>query len=169
MTMKQNKLDHINNSGFKVPKDYFSQVEEHILNDVSLKAKTETSGFEVPDSYFDAVEQKILDNVVHKNDPKVVTLFPWKKLAYTTAIAASLILMFNIFLKPKETITWNDIETASIEDYLEDAEISSFELASLLTDDELTTNNFTDNEIPEGSIEDYLLENVDLENLMIEQ
>ncbi|OUS01939.1 hypothetical protein A9Q86_04620 [Flavobacteriales bacterium 33_180_T64] len=164
--MTQKKLDTIKTSGFKTPKDYFSQVEEQILNEVSLIDKANHSGFEVPGSYFESLESKILDKVNPKNDTPVISLFSWKKLVYTSAIAASLILMFTIFT-PSE-ITFEDIETASIEYYIEQEGFSNYDLASLLTEEELSTVNFIDNEILEETIEDYLLDNVDIEELIIE-
>lgn len=167
--MTQKKLDKIKTSGFKTPKDYFSQVEEQILNEVKLIDKANSSGFEVPDSYFDTVETNILESIAAENDTKVVSLVRWKKVMYTSAIAASLILMFNVFYNASESITINDIETASIESYLETEDYSSYELASLLTEEELSKDNFIDNDISQGSLEDYLLDNVDIEDLIIEQ
>ena len=60
--MKQNKLHTIKTSGFKTPKDYFSKVEEQILNEVNLMDKVDASGFDIPESYFDAVEHTIMNS-----------------------------------------------------------------------------------------------------------
>ncbi|WP_298903348.1 hypothetical protein [uncultured Psychroserpens sp.] len=166
--MKQNKLNTIKTSGFKTPKDYFSQVEEQILNEVKIVDKVDQSGFDVPESYFDTVESAILDTVASESDTKVVRLFPWKKIMYSTAVAAVLILMFSLFFKSSDHVSWDDLEIVSIENYLEYEDYTSNELASLLTDDELDNDNFIDNEIPETSIEDYLLDNAELEDLIIE-
>lgn len=167
--MKQKKLDTIKTSGFKTPKDYFSKVEEQILSEVSMIDKVEQSGFEVPESYFDSVEKSILNQVTPENDTKVVSLFTWKKVMYTSAIAASLILMFNVFYSPSENINFEDIEMASIENYIEAEDYTSYELAALLTEDELNKDNFIDNNISEDLLEDYLLDQVDIEDLIIEQ
>ncbi|WP_298758526.1 hypothetical protein [uncultured Psychroserpens sp.] len=166
--MKQKKLDTIKTSGFKTPKDYFSQVEEQILNEVKLIDKVDQSGFDVPESYFDSIEKDILDKINSENDSKVVSLVNWKKIMYTTAIAASLILMFNVFFNTGENVTWENLDTASIENYIEVEDYTTYELASLLTEDELNKDNFIENDIPENSIETYLLDNVELEDLIIE-
>ncbi|MFT5848013.1 MAG: hypothetical protein ACJARX_000198 [Psychroserpens sp.] len=165
--MKQNKLDTINTSGFKVPKDYFSQVEAQILNEVDLKNKVEVSGFHIPDSYFETIEKSIVQKLKDEQRVKVINLFSWKKTIYASAaIAACLVLMFNVFYNTSEVLTFDSLETASIENYLEQEDYTSYELASLLTEEELNINNFTDTEISEESLEDYLLNQTDIEDLI---
>lgn len=167
--MNKKNIHNIKSPGFKVPDKYFSQVEEHIINELNLHSKTETSGFEVPKTYFEDIDQKILKRIAHENDTKVIPLFTWKNTTYAAAVAACLILMFNILWTPSESPSFETLEMASIENYLDQEELSSHELVSLLTEDELNSNNFIDDEFPEGALEDYLLDNVDLENLIIEQ
>ena len=166
--MKNNKLQDIHTSGFKTPKDYFSKVEEQILDELNLKTKVEQSGFKVPDSYFDTLESKILHQVSSKNDVKVIPLQPWKKILYATAVAASLILMFNVFFKSSEQLKFEDIELSSIENYLVEGDYTSYELATLLTEEELSSFNTINSEISIDSIEDYLLDNATIEDLIIE-
>lgn len=164
--MKEKKLDTINTSGFKVPKDYFSQLEEQILTEVLLKNTVDTSGFNVPDSHFETLENKIFQKLEEEQDVKVIPLFSWKKVMYISALAACVILMFNAFYNDSETITFDSLETSSIQNYLEQEDYTSYELASLLTDDELNINIFTDTKISEESLEDYLLNQSDIEDLI---
>ncbi|WP_040253482.1 hypothetical protein [Psychroserpens mesophilus] len=163
--MKKSKLEHIKTSGFTTPKDYFSTVEEQILNETSLKNKVDKAGFVVPDKYFDTVDQDILNRL--ENDTPVINLRSRRTFYYVAGIAASLVLMLNVFYT-SETITINDVETASIENYLEDSDYTSYELAALLTEDELNSFNLINTEISEASIEDYLLNHVTIEDLIIE-
>ena len=74
--------------------------------------------------------------------------------------------MLNVFNTTAEDISFDSLETASIENYIEQEDYTSYELASLLTDDELSSNNFIDTNIPEESLEDYLLEQSDIEDLL---
>ncbi|WP_028873375.1 hypothetical protein [Psychroserpens burtonensis] len=166
--MKEKELYTIKTSGFKVPKDYFSQVEEQILSEVQLKSTVDVSGFDVPDSYFESLENKIFLKLEEEQDVKVIPLFSWKKVMYVSAIAACLVLMFNVFYNASETITFDSLETASIENYLEQEDYTSYELASLLTEDELNINNFTDTEISEESLEDYLFDQSNIEDLILQ-
>nr|WP_321233163.1 hypothetical protein [uncultured Psychroserpens sp.] len=167
--MTQKKLDNNITSGFKTPKDYFSKVEEQILNEVKVIDKAEHSGFEVPESYFEKVESNILDTIALENNTKVVSLISWKKVTYTTAIAACLVLMFNVFFNTSEKVTFESIEITSIENYIETEDYTAYELASLLTEDELNKDNFIDTEISETTLEDYLLDHVEVEDLILEQ
>ncbi|MEM5564453.1 hypothetical protein WNY78_05040 [Psychroserpens sp. AS72] len=166
--MKHKKLDNINASGFKVPKDYFSQVEEQILNDVHLKNKVKNSGFDVPDSYFETLEDQIFERLDIKSETKIIPLFNWKKTLYVSAIAASLVLMFNVFYNASEELTFSSIDTASIEDYLADENYTSYELSELLTYEELSNDNFIETKITQEQLEDYLLNSSNLEDLLIE-
>lgn len=167
--MKQNKLETIKTSGFKTPKDYFSQVEEQILSEVRLIDKADHSGFEVPESYFDAVEHNILHQLASENDTKVVSFLSWKNVIYTSAVAAILVLMFNVFFTTSENLSFEDIEMASIENYLEQEDYTTYELASLLTEEELSKDNFIEHELSEDSLEDYLFDTIEIEDLIIEQ
>lgn len=166
--MKHKKLDHINTSGFKVPKDYFSQVEEQILSDVHLKNKVKHSGFDVPDSYFETLEERILKKLETKNEVKVISLFKWKKVIYASAIAACVVLMFNVFSNTSKELTFESIEIATIENYLEDEDFTSIDFTSLLTYEDVNKDNFIENEIPDYLIEDYLMNTIELEDLISE-
>ncbi|WP_047547735.1 hypothetical protein [Psychroserpens sp. Hel_I_66] len=166
--MKHNKLNTKKTSGFKIPKDYFSQLEEEILNEISLKNKAETTGFIIPDNYFETLDQEIANKLTAEHNAKVFPLFNWKKVMYATAIAASLVLMFNIFYNTSNPVTFDSLETASIENYLEQEDYTSYELSEFLTAEELNTTSFTDTEISEETIKDYLLDQSDIEDLIIQ-
>ena len=128
--MNKDNLHNIKDSGFKTPKNYFDGLEDSILNQIKLQEKVEDAGFKVPDNYFDSLDDKILDKVTHK--PKVISLFTKRNLLYASSIAAALVLMFNI-IGNKNDITFDDLEMASIENYLSEEDFSSYEYASLLT------------------------------------
>jgi len=166
--MKQKKLDHINTSGFNVPKDYFSKVEEQILSEVQLKSKVDTSGLKVPDGYFETLEDKLLAKVTTKPEPKVINLFNRKTLVFATTIAASIVLMFNLFYNTTNDVSFDSLDTASIEDFLVDENFTSYELSELLTYEELSHDNFIETKISEDQLEDYLLNSSNLEDLLIE-
>lgn len=163
--MNKNKLHNIKDSGFKTPKNYFDGLEDSIMNQIKLQEKVDDTGFKVPDNYFDSLEDKILDKVANK--PKVISLFTKRNLFYASSIAAALVLMFNIIGNNKE-LTFDNLELTSIEDYLSEENFSSYEFASLLTEEELTTDNFIDSELTDESLEDYLLQNARIEDLIIE-
>ncbi|MBR9845760.1 MAG: hypothetical protein GYB35_06440 [Algicola sp.] len=151
------------NSGFKVPKDYFSQVEEDILNDVRLKAKAKDSGFGIPESYFDEMETAILSHV--KPDSKVITLKSKSAWYYIAGIAASIVLIFSIFNHQSST---TEISVEMVETHLENSDLDTYELAQLLTDADLLEEDFVivDATYDEANLETYLLNNADIEILL---
>ena len=135
------------------------------MNQIKLDEKIEDTGFKVPDNYFESLDDKILDKVNHT--PKVISLFTKRNLFYVSSIAAAFVLMFNIIGNNK-VLTFDDLEMTSIENYLSEEDFSSYEFASLLTEEELTTNNFIDTDLTDESLVDYLLQNATIEDLIIE-
>ena len=140
----------------------------NVLNANKQISSVETSGHKIPDQYMESFDEKLLSKISDNDDPKIVQFISWKNTAYTSAVAASLILMFNVFFNSTDKLSFDAIETTSIENYLSETDFSSYELASLLTEDELNSNAFSDTFISESSIEDYLLENASIEDLIIE-
>ncbi len=169
--MKNNKLHNIKASGYKTPEHYFESFDDRLLDKLkennTLNA-IESTGFKVPGDYFETVNNKILSNLDNKDETKVVALFSWKKMGYASAVAASLILLFNVIFNTPEKVTYESLETASIENYLVEEDFTSYEFASLLTEEELNSEAFINTTISEESLEDYLLENANIEDLLIE-
>jgi len=163
--MNKNKLHNIKNSGFKTPKNYFDGLEDSILNQIKLNEKIDDTGFKVPDNYFESLDDVIINKVSQK--PKVISLFTKRNLFYASSIAAALVLMFSIFIN-KNDLTFDDLEVASIENYIYEEEFDTYELASLLSEEELNTDNFIDTDYTDEALEDYLLENTTIEDLIIE-
>lgn len=161
--MDKGKLHTIKNSGFKVPDNYFDSLEDSIMDQFNLSKKIAETGFKTPDSYFDTIEEKIMSRVDH--EPKVVQLFSKQNLVYVAGIAAALVLMFSIIVN-RNQLTFDDLETTSIENYLFEEDINTYELASLLTDDELITDDFIDSEMPSEALQEYLIQNATIEDLI---
>ncbi|MEM9679712.1 MAG: hypothetical protein AAF901_05260 [Bacteroidota bacterium] len=169
--MKPDQLKDINSAGFKVPDNYFDTFEAKLnarmasekgLNDI------EEAGFEVPKDYFETLDDKIMSQV--SNDPpgQVISLFSRRNLLYLSGVAAALLVAFTVFFKSAPE-SLDDLDSEIVKTYLSDEEISSFELAALLTDEELSTINteimeeaFSDDD----EIEDYLIDNTNLEDLI---
>ncbi|WP_034043996.1 hypothetical protein [Wocania ichthyoenteri] len=169
--MKNNNLHNIKSSGFKTPGKYFESFDEILLTKLKNKDELKVSkstGFKVPDDYFKTVDDKILSSLDNKEETKVISLFSWRKVAYASAVAASLILMFSITFNASEKLTFDSLETASIENYLVEEGFTTYELATLLTEEELSSETFINTNISEDLLEDYLLNNTNIEDLLIE-
>ncbi|WCO00643.1 hypothetical protein [Psychroserpens ponticola] len=166
--MENKKLHTIKSAGFKTSDSYFESFDDKLkarLTETQLIKNIDTPGFKVPDNYFENLDEKVVNRL--NEDQPVITLKSRRHLYYIAGVAASLILMFNVYLS-SETISINDIETVSIENYLEEGDFTSSDLAALLTEDELNKNNFIENEISESTIEDYLFDTIEFEDLILE-
>jgi hypothetical protein len=169
--MKDHKLHNIKSTGFKTPDNYFETLDDAVfskLAEENLSAQTNSSGFKVPENYFESIDSKILSTLDKKEDSKVISLFSWKKVAYISGVAASLILAFNLVFNNTNELTFDTLETASIENYLLNEDLSAYEIAPYLGMTELNSDNFIDNTMNASDIEDYLLQNSDIEQLIIE-
>lgn len=162
--MKSKKID--NKTGFKVPKDYFKNFEDDLFSELKLKSISPNSGFKVPENYFKSFDDKILKTLKKDNKTNVITLFPWKKIIYATAIAASLIIMFNISLNKAENLNINNIETASIENYILNEGLEPNDIASLFIDEDLSDMVSIKNNLNSETLENYVLDNLDIDDLI---
>jgi len=166
--MKNEKLHNIKTAGFKTPNDYFDSVEDSVfskLNEPQILENTESPGFKVPKDYFESLDEIILSKV-DGNESKVIPIFNWKKIAYVSGIAASVILAFNLFINNPKNVTFDNLETASIETYLMNEDLNAYDIAPYLGNVDLNSDNFVENTINASDIEDYLLQNSDVEHLI---
>ncbi|WP_299123750.1 hypothetical protein [uncultured Winogradskyella sp.] len=165
--MKKDKLHNIKSTGFKTPEKYFASFDEKIFEHISEKKfieEIETSGYSTPKNYFDTVEDNILKNLDTEVKP-IVHLMSRKNFYYVAGIAASLLLLFAIFIN-KENV--NEISAEMVETYLEDQDLDSYEIAQLLTDADILEEDFTiiETTYNEDNLEAYLLENADIETII---
>lgn len=165
--MKTNKLHTIKNTGFKVPNDYFDGIEDAILSDIKLKEMVPESGYKLPDTYLDALDDTIFNKISAKETPKVISIFNRKNIIYISSAAAAILLLFNLFtLKNKSA--FDRLDTETVENYIMDENIGSYEIVSLLLEENLLNEGFTELKIDEQTVETYILNNLDMENLIIE-
>jgi len=164
--MKRNSLKNINKTGFKVPENYFEDFQEALLSELKLKESCANSGFKVPENYFETLDNKILKAVKDQKETKVIKLFNWKKIAYATPIAATVIIMLGILFNKNSSLSIDKIETASIENYILTEELEPNEMASLFSNEDLSEINFTNNNLNPETLEDFVLDNLDIEEII---
>jgi cell division protein FtsL len=164
--MKKNSLNNISKTGFKVPKNYFKEFENTLLSELKLKEMSTNSGFKVPENYFETLDAKILKAIETEKEVKVINLFSWKKIAYVTSVAASLVIMFNVLFNNNKSLTIDSIETASIENYILTEELESNEMASLFTSTDLSDINFISNNFNPETLENFVLDNLEIEEII---
>lgn len=168
--MKKSHLHHIKDSGFKTPDGYFDAFDERLSKKLSAQedmASISDSGFKVPDNYFETFDKRLQARLQNETPVKVIRLNPWRKVAYLSGVAASIALLLTFLLNSKDDLTINQIETASIENYLKDQNLNVYDIASFLNEDDLIVDNFVSNSLTEESLETYLINNTSIEDLII--
>lgn len=147
--MTNKNLHNIKNSGFKVPQNYFEGLEDSILAEAKLKSIVSDSGFKTPEGYLDNFE------VLIKKETKVISIFSRKNILAVSSIAAALVLFFSLNLFNNSTLSINDLETTTVDNYiLDETEIG--DLTSLFQDIELNENQFIDYSISDETLDSYL-------------
>lgn len=176
--MKKDNL-HKNNGGFKVPKEYFENLENRISKRTSLKAEKKllsktknNSGFKIPEEYFINFENKILQKVKEaKPKRKVISLLNRKNILYFSGIAAMITIIISLPIRKESELNFNDITVSDIYTYFneENIKLSTIEIASLLEGGDNYTETLEDELINEDIILDYLsTEDLDDDILFIE-
>ncbi len=166
--MKNKDLHNDKTSGFKTPDNYFETFDERLFDRLSDERKIEgitEPGFSIPDHYFDTVEAEILGKLEPPKKTPIFTLNTRRTFYYVTGIAASLILMFAVFIKGN---TNDEISADMVESYLETRDLDSYELAELLSEAELLEEDFSviETSYNEDLLELYLLDNADIESII---
>ncbi len=166
--MKKDKLHNNKSSGFKTPNQYFESFEDKLFERLNQKESIkgiESTGYKVPKDFFDSIEDNIFDKLKTENKP-VISLQSRKTFYYITGIAASLLLLFAIFINTEKSEESLSIEM--VETYLENRDLNSYEIAQLLYDTDLLEDDFTIINTPyeEDNLESYLLDNSDIETIL---
>ena len=166
--MKNKDLHNIKSSGYKTPDNYFESFDDRIFDRLQDEKKIEDieqSGFSIPDQYFEKVESQILEKLDPPKVTPIFTLNTKRTLYYAVGIAASLILMFAIFLNENSN---DEISADMVESYLETRDLDSYELAELLNEAELLEEDFSviETSYNEDLLELYLLDNADIESII---
>ncbi len=176
--MKQ-KSPHTNR-GYKVPDDYFANVESSFFDTIKNSDPKEhaildhpnPSAYKVPDSYFEDLEDRILKRVP-PTKTEVIPLFSRKKLIYTTiSIAALFVLILSIYKQSNtaNSDTINLIETAYLQDYIDNGELelSLFEVEDILLDQNIDISAIDSDALQEESLYQYLEDHIETEYILTE-
>lgn len=167
--MKEDKLHHIKSTGFKAPDQYFESFQINLFDRLNKKEAIdgiETSGYVVPKDYFDSVEYNIFDKL-NTQDKPVIHLRSRKTFYTIAGIAASFVLLINLFLNNNNSITIDTLETAALESYLYQEDYTSDDIASLFKSDDISETSFIDVTISDEMLNQYL-ESIETEDLILD-
>ncbi|HFS67073.1 MAG TPA: hypothetical protein ENK67_02560 [Flavobacteriia bacterium] len=141
------------NKEFKIPENYFSELETKIMKSVATKNE-----FGVPSNYFEEVENKVLHKTIGKKNPKIILL-------QRLSIAAAIIIFVSIYFRTDKNITFSNINNNEIIDYLSE-NIDSDDMNDIIDIQkiEIPDNNLQKNEIikylDDNDIEEELYNNL---------
>ena len=163
MSEKKKHIEH--QSGFKVPKGYFNNLNNRLLNTLDMNDNNsiipEKSGFTTPKDYFKSftIDTEQLDKENNNSNSKIISLNN-KKLIYSLSIAASLVLLIAIVL-PKnnnDTITFESLNTTAFNDYIdtEHEALDTYMIAEVFNDEIEDLNLISNDEVIDESLIDYL-------------
>jgi len=170
--MKKSELHNIKDPGFQIPDAYFDTFDERLLKKLDLKremSEMDGTGYQVPKDYFDNFDAKLAQKLEGLNQPKVKSLRSWRHIAYYSGVAAVLVLMLTLFMKSEDNLSINQVETASIENYLTNENLNIYDIASFLSTEDIMVEDFVANMITDESLETYLLNNASIEDLINEK
>lgn len=167
--MKNNKLNNIKSTGFKIPENYFDSFEDNLLKRLEEKeplASIKTSGYTVPKDYFNTVETAIFNKLNTKEKP-VISLKSRNTFYYFAGIAASFVLLFSLVFNNNKSITIDTLETSNIEGYLFQEDYTNDELATLFINNDISETDFINITITDETLDQYL-ETIDTEDLILD-
>lgn len=120
-------------------------------------------GFKAPEGYFDDFPEKILTEI--NKEPKVISIFARRK-TWIYAAAAILVASLSIPFYFNLNKSANDLDTASIENYISyQSDVSQYDLVNLLDSKDIDNMN-VDLKIEDKTIEDVLTNSSNLENYL---
>ena len=157
---------------FKTPEGYFDSFEDKLMDKLSKTESTipKDSPFKVPDNYFESFNESLKGKL--DNEPKVIRLFPIKKIMVVAAsIAAIALIALGYNWNSSSELGFNDLANTDIEAYFEnnDFELSPYEIAEVLPVTNTEYSDFLSSPIESDNLLDYLNENVsDFDELNIE-
>lgn len=165
--MKNKKLHNIKTTGYKTPDNYFESFEDKLFERLSEEKKLQglkSPGYSVPKDYFNTIEDKVLRRLENEEKP-IVRLQSRKIFYYVAGIAASIIMLFAIFVNTEST---QDFSVEMVETYFENSDLDSYEIAQLLLDADMLEDDFLiiETTYNESNLENYLLNNADIETIL---
>jgi len=157
---------------FKTPQGYFDSFEYRLMDKLSTEENfmPKAKGFTVPDNYFETFNNKLKGKL--NNEPKVIQLYPVKKiLAFAASVAAIVIIFLGYNWNSEEELSISNLANTDIEAYFENNEfdLTSYEIAEVLPFTDTEFSNMLTSSIENENILDYLSNNThDFEELNLQ-
>lgn len=174
--MKKNSLPYGNNTGFKVPENYFGDFETRMMDLVKNKDEensisNNSTPFKVPENYFESFDEKFKQRLkAEKKQPKVISLVTNRYFTYVAGIAAVLavILTFQFLNNTSQSVGYDDLEIIAVENYLlEKLDLTTPEESHLLKESDFSFATPATADLNREAVLDYLNENTEDPSLLL--
>lgn len=159
-------------TGFNVPNNYFNTIEEHLINEFTIRNSTKNTSkvaFNTPENYFETIEENVFQKLKEKEKQTNVISIKQRlaKIWIPIVAAASILLVFTLTTNSNNT-SFESIATAEIENWIENGQvdIDAYQLASIYNDIEID-DSFIHETISDNDLMDYLNEE-NIEQLILE-
>ena len=119
--MKENRLPYSQQSGFKVPEDYFGNFGDRMMTRVfSEDNKLNNKPFKVPEGYFEQLEDRVVQNLeLTPKKAKVIPLFNRRLWSYVASVAAVLVvLLSSVIFNRAQDPSFEELEISAVESYI---------------------------------------------------
>lgn len=176
--MKKRNLSYQEKSGFKVPQDYFENLEETLMRKISPENTTVESykgspGFVVPEDYFQQMEVQVLQKIEKDQEQgKVISIVARKTLYYAAAVAAVVVILLstNLFNSTVPEYTIDSVEMSALEDYIDKGymDFTFDEISAYITEEGNPMQNFNASTLSDEEVFTYLSEDIEDPGLLIE-
>ncbi|UJH91995.1 hypothetical protein LZ575_05030 [Antarcticibacterium sp. 1MA-6-2] len=176
--MKKNKLSYQQKTGFRIPQNYFEDLEENLMRkisqeDIDVDNLKVAPGFIVPQDYFEKLEERVLKRVTKEQERgKIYSLFNQQIFYYAAAAAAIIVLLLstNLFNNNAPQYTIDSVELSALEDYIDNGymDFTFDEISSYITEEGNPTENFNVSALSDEEVFIYLSQDVEDPGLLIE-
>ena len=108
-------------TGFTVPEDYFTGIEDELFSRLIVEKLPKHDGFKTPEAYFESLENVIIEKTKNKNG-KLIN-FKRRNIKLISVAASIVLLLFfgsnfiyntNTELSSEEIISWLDMNANSL-------------------------------------------------------
>ena len=170
--MKTNNSKYSENSGFRLPQNYFEKFEERMMRRLdeqeANKLPGRESGFGVPEGYFESLEERILQKTKDTGKP-VISIFRKEYLFYAAAVAAIFILMLGNFFETEseQPVGWDDVEISAMENYIDEGydmgfiDLNTSEYSEFILKDGKLIDDSDFYTVNSDAVFDYIDENIE--------
>ncbi len=156
---------------FEAPQGYFEEFEDRLMLRLMEESLPDSPGFAVPAAYMDNLDNSLLEKAT-ASEGRMISLFSDRRIYYTVATAACLVLIFTLFrsVNGGTEITLADVPVNSVESFITQGEsgIDTYDVLAFMNEEEINALTLESELISEESLEDYIIENLNETSLLIE-